>query len=96
MLRHTKRAVALHRLCVKNYINIHIGVWPFLLSGVVGGGNSVTGRCTSHLESQRVAKKGIKSHNRALRTLILQKGAANTGRIKAFAHRQVTAKDWRV
>lgn len=56
-VQYTKRAIALRRLCVKNYINVHIGVWPFLLFGVVGGVNSVTGRCTSHLESQHVAKK---------------------------------------
>lgn len=54
---YTKCGTALHALRVKNYINVHTGVWPFLLFGVVGGVNSVTGCCTSHLESQHVAKK---------------------------------------
>lgn len=56
MLTYTNGASALHRLCVKNYSSVGIGVWPLLLFGVVGGVNSVTAHCTSHLESRCAAK----------------------------------------
>lgn len=97
MLTDTKCGVALHVLRVKNYINVHTGVWSFLLFGVVGGVNSVTGSTallTWNLSMLQKYELNLTTGPRGL--FILQKGAARTGRRKAFPHRQVAAKDWSV